>query len=246
MRVDKEARQPGRKMLPVYQDIEQMLGHVKASHPVSCKEGCDHCCHQLILITMPEALALAEEVFKHPQKIPEIMRRCEETLRHYDTLDAGKFYEKQVPCVFLEDHRCSVYGVRPVTCRTHIVGTPPENCASGATDPIVGKYDLKAVTVAALEEANRAWQQRRICPPLLAPMPVAVAWAMRLLAEGESAFKKAIEAEDLGILDIKQWTADIIRVFVMQGQQEQQQEQVNDGISPSSTHEVGAGQSVEG
>jgi Fe-S-cluster containining protein len=236
MRVDKEARQPGRKLLPIYGQIDEFTDQMRRQVNVTCEVGCSHCCKQLIYITMPEAILLAEAVLANPAGVSEFVSRCYETLKHYDTMNAAAFYEKQTPCVFLQDDRCSAYEQRPVACRTHFVGTPKENCALGAADPIVGRYDLNIVMVDAWNEGNRGWKQRGM-KPLLAPLPIAVMWAMRLLTEGEIAFKKAIDAPDLGILDIQRWTLDIMRTMAAA---RSQNESAN-GNTPASVDEVGAG-----
>ncbi|WP_420042290.1 YkgJ family cysteine cluster protein [Bacillus cereus] len=40
----------------------------------------------------------------------------------------GEYSKNQVNCPFLIDNSCSIYAVRPVTCRTYFAYGNPERC----------------------------------------------------------------------------------------------------------------------
>lgn len=74
---------------------------------VACRPGCSYCCHQAVAITQAEAELISD--FTGQPYVPS------------DGIDVDTLRGQHTgtPCPFLKDHRCSIYPVRPVACRTH-------------------------------------------------------------------------------------------------------------------------------
>lgn len=77
----------------------------EAVEPVSaCKSGCSHCCHIPVALTRIEAerisSATGHKMVSNPSRLP---------------VEAS--YKN--PCVFLHEHKCSIYEHRPIACRTY-------------------------------------------------------------------------------------------------------------------------------
>jgi Fe-S-cluster containining protein len=86
---------------------------------VACKAGCDHCCHQSVGVTVPEALVIFDHL-KRSRSSPELQRIAAHiSERHRETLglSSSERYSPDHPCPFLEAGRCSIYEVRPLACR---------------------------------------------------------------------------------------------------------------------------------
>jgi Fe-S-cluster containining protein len=87
--------------------------------PSACREGCDWCCHLTVGTSVPEVArivgrlrqTLAAEEF---HALRERVRRLDERRRE---LKAAGHAEPGLPCALLLDRRCSVFPVRPLTCR---------------------------------------------------------------------------------------------------------------------------------
>jgi len=130
-----------------------------AGQPISCKQGCNHCCYHVVPISLVEAEALAEWIRTLPaDQQQELARRFRETLgklaaaglmesvAHEDwlspTQDATKraldYLYQRIPCPFLEDGACSIYPIRPFACREYLVVSAPEHCFDPATRQIKG------------------------------------------------------------------------------------------------------------
>jgi Fe-S-cluster containining protein len=78
---------------------------------VPCKDGCDHCCHMATNISIVEAQEIAEATGRAMVVPPDT-----------DTIggiEADRVRYNGVPCVFLVEHRCSIYAHRPHACRVH-------------------------------------------------------------------------------------------------------------------------------
>ncbi len=82
-----------------------------------CKAGCAWCCHRTVLATIPEALtinAFVEEHFSEEQK-EALAARVD---KYVDAISGQQDLTKsRAACPFLVDNLCSVYEVRPLTCR---------------------------------------------------------------------------------------------------------------------------------
>lgn len=86
---------------------------------VACRAGCDHCCYQSVGVTPPEALAIFAHV-KATRSGPDFAAFSTRLLERYQAtrgLSAAERFSPEHPCVFLVEGRCSIYEVRPLSCR---------------------------------------------------------------------------------------------------------------------------------
>lgn len=204
--MDKQAKQVGRRTLALYREMEPSLQQYAAENNVTCRRGCTHCCNLEIFITFPDAVAMAETIMESPKRLAEVTKRCYDQLPHL-TEDTAAYFHKNIPCVLLDEKRdCTVYDARPMPCRHYYVTTPPENCSSEGGMKTVGVLNTQQQDVHVMLEALRTLKQRGL-PALIAPIPVALLWAFRFLAEGEDAFRKTLlEEPSIGVADIRYWT----------------------------------------
>jgi len=86
---------------------------------VACKAGCDHCCYQSVGVTALEALAIAAHLRAtlSTEELATVAAHVAETYRTTRGLTTAERFSPDHPCVFLQDGRCSVYEVRPLSCR---------------------------------------------------------------------------------------------------------------------------------
>lgn len=86
---------------------------------VACQAGCDHCCHQSVGVTLPEALA----VFDHLQRtrsgaeLAELAQRVAQLDERTRGLSSNERFSPDHPCPLLEAGKCSAYEARPLACR---------------------------------------------------------------------------------------------------------------------------------
>ena len=86
---------------------------------VACKAGCAHCCYQAVGVTAPEALAVFDYLAKtlSTAELASVAARVAEARERTRGLSAAERFSPEHPCVFLESGRCSIYEVRPLSCR---------------------------------------------------------------------------------------------------------------------------------
>lgn len=207
----KRLRRLGRKMSSVYKEMDLSVVKAMDGMKVSCKVGCASCCNLLVLASLPEAVAVAEYILSSVERrklVPELSKRF---WQQAEAIEQGglrqirvNYLKKKVPCGLLntDNNTCMAYEARPGACRYHHVVTPPENCAD--PEAAVGRVDTRGVELALLSEANKVSKQTKL-PLYVAPLPVVMLWAFKLLIEGRKAFEDALKDPNLGILSLDGW-----------------------------------------
>lgn len=108
---------------------KDVAGHAADGIPSRCGECTNPaCCNQKIFVELFEGLHVAARLERDGRFTPEFRERLQAAADAM-TGTRDEYFRRNIPCVFLEDGRCSVYEARPVACRGYFVTTPPENCA---------------------------------------------------------------------------------------------------------------------
>jgi hypothetical protein len=78
-----------------------------------CRVGCTYCCSARVEACVPQVLLIARAVKRLPTEAQEAVA---ERLRRYaqEVEEAGA---APVPCAFLVERQCSIYPMRPASCR---------------------------------------------------------------------------------------------------------------------------------
>ncbi len=103
---------------------------------VACKAGCDHCCYQSVGVTAPEALAIfdyLERSLSEPE-FAEVAAHLSEAHERTRGLSPAERFSPEHPCPFLRDGCCSIYEVRPLSCRG-MNSLDADECAQRLRDP---------------------------------------------------------------------------------------------------------------
>lgn len=92
----------------------------KANDPapaaVACKEGCAYCCHLSVTATAPEIFAIAARL--RAERTPDAVQGLIEAAGRTANLDRAARVAGRLPCMLLEEGRCTVYASRPISCRS--------------------------------------------------------------------------------------------------------------------------------
>lgn len=91
----------------------------RAEGAVACRSGCDHCCHQSVGVTPPEALRILAflQESRSSEQLAELRTELSERRKATQALTANERFSPDHPCPFLGDGKCSIYAVRPLSCR---------------------------------------------------------------------------------------------------------------------------------
>ncbi|WP_437308203.1 YkgJ family cysteine cluster protein [Sorangium sp. So ce388] len=103
---------------------------------VACRAGCDHCCYQAVGVTPPEALAIADHLRTTlpDAELARVAQRVSEGHERTRDLPSAERFSPDHPCPFLESGRCSIYEVRPLSCRG-MNSLDAGECATRLRDP---------------------------------------------------------------------------------------------------------------
>ncbi len=142
-------------VLSLYQIFQQLvIAH--SSMNVSCKQGCSYCCYHWVEdVNSFEAEIIADYIKRNmPEKVNSIIEICKDDTAELERLlnvvsakiseskddEADQidefellltvFYQMKRPCPLLDDNNsCSVYPVRPLTCRVYMSFADPLHCS---------------------------------------------------------------------------------------------------------------------
>jgi hypothetical protein len=161
---------------------EKTIAEFTAAGDVQCRAGCSFCCYQNVDVTIPEAILVALQLGDEADLRRAAILSAADEFRELDDdtrIATGK------PCPLLVDKRCSVYNVRPITCRS-------------LTSPDAARCHAAMQSLEAGE----------------GPLPIEIYVVLRFLCGGEQGAIRGI-CRDLGlqidIVELTQTVAAIIR-----------------------------------
>jgi Fe-S-cluster containining protein len=97
----------------------QKAKQIVRSPSLACKEGCDWCCHLDVGTSVPEVIRIAD--YLRQTQSSEELQAIRDRLRKRHEMRRERLLVRRngtgLPCALLVDHRCTVYPVRPLTCR---------------------------------------------------------------------------------------------------------------------------------
>jgi hypothetical protein len=85
----------------------------------ACRKGCSYCCHLPVEVSAPEILAIGQyvrEKFSEEER-QQLARAIDAHIATTEGMDDRQRSVCRTPCPLLRDGACSVYEVRPLTCR---------------------------------------------------------------------------------------------------------------------------------
>ena len=94
----------------------------RAQVQVDCREGCSLCCRSLrVDVFAHEVFLIERHVREHftPEDISDLLGRLAQHSSQVAALTPFEHATRNTECPLLRDGRCSVYSVRPHSCRRH-------------------------------------------------------------------------------------------------------------------------------
>ncbi|MCM2264195.1 MAG: YkgJ family cysteine cluster protein [Desulfuromonadales bacterium] len=131
-----------------------------------CKEGCAHCCNHIFFVSSAEIDIIAAQLLQDEMLLARFIERAaqreRQLMNHAELLNACEdpgeagslaaqnFMRLKIPCALLDNDRCQIYEIRPMTCASFVSIVPPRICAS---DP---KGSMSAAMNQLLAETRQA------------------------------------------------------------------------------------------
>jgi Fe-S-cluster containining protein len=103
---------------------------------LACKAGCDHCCYQSVGVTPPEALTIVAHLrsARTAEELQTLSLSVANRREATDGFTSAQRFSPELPCLFLIDAKCSIYEVRPLSCRG-MNSLDAEDCRRRLRDP---------------------------------------------------------------------------------------------------------------
>ncbi len=141
-----------------------------------CRVGCSYCCSVRVEASDPEALRIAQQLQTlTPSDFSQLKQRLHANAEFHQRQVAGA--SARMDCAFLHDHQCTIYAVRPATCRkAHSLSVAA--CESGADELpqnlalVVQSEVLVTGTNAAYRSLNLPASPMELSAAVLAAMAV--------------------------------------------------------------------------
>jgi len=124
-----------------YSDVDDSVKQFENT----CKKGCSYCCCQAIEILYIEKFLI--ESFIHSQLKKDQFNTIKKNINNWldyfqantpdkEVISVDDYYnnfrikigDDKIPCPFLINDLCSIYHVRPLTCRAHFINKSPLTC----------------------------------------------------------------------------------------------------------------------
>lgn len=115
------------------------------SLPIACKAGCSYCCSVQVQVLPPEVLNLFEHLkrTRTASQLTELTAQVAALDDRIHGLSPAERAQLDLPCALLVDGNCSVYEVRPLSCRSansSDAGRCQSAIGPNATSGSVGSY----------------------------------------------------------------------------------------------------------
>jgi Putative zinc- or iron-chelating domain len=85
----------------------------------ACIKGCSHCCSHKVGVTVPEVVAIVEYLRTLPGQLDVVRKKAALLAQNPLIFSDSEKPRARISCALLhDDGSCSVYGVRPLPCRS--------------------------------------------------------------------------------------------------------------------------------
>lgn len=95
---------------------------------VTCSKGCNHCCYWPAPISLLEGADIYIQLKREHRWVKTVQDKISKAADAVTGLSYSVWLHSATPCVFLENGLCSIYDVRPMSCRTALSKGDPFEC----------------------------------------------------------------------------------------------------------------------
>jgi Fe-S-cluster containining protein len=129
-----------RMVRAVHRALDKAIASTIVSMPkdttIECGPGCSHCCLTLrVAVSPPEALVIADRLAgSTEERDRERVERIAQSAQQAGEVDLPGWSLRKIPCPLLESGLCSLYSIRPISCRG-CASADVEKCVARSKDP---------------------------------------------------------------------------------------------------------------
>ncbi len=107
----------------LYEDLNVLSEHIEQTteYKIACGKGCGYCCNTRVEIIEPEAIFIYDYIKNNlnEEQLNSIFNKIQDIVNITSQIDKNQHVNLQLPCIFLNNNECSIYEIRPFTCREY-------------------------------------------------------------------------------------------------------------------------------
>lgn len=184
----------------LYRDVDRAIARYAGQEKIPCCVGCDHCCYQHVTACLAESILVVDSIRKDAElkkyfrsKIDDL--KMQVSVLRDPNMSTRVWFNKQIPCIFLQDHKCLVYQDRPLVCRTHlVVEDTADGCAFQKEPPKIAIL-AKCEFIHAMIELGTEMREGFSIPLLYGPFQLSLLEAWEILENNKVPEKLPVESE---------------------------------------------------
>ena len=150
-------------VLRAFENSQQRHDQRIASAPdigtLACRSGCTWCCHYSVDVRAVEVFAILEFVKRTftAEEQARLLAQIRANSVELNGLDEFERMRRNVKCPFLQEGRCSIYSVRPQTCRNYHA-TDAAGCQQSYEEPDISR-SIPSMHRWCIKQAARTWMR---------------------------------------------------------------------------------------
>lgn len=107
-----------KEVLSYFNELTAIQDELTRNTTLACGEGCSFCCALHITLKPYELLFLTDHIASQPDEVQKHLQTViDENCRRITDASDEKLLSINFTCPFLKDNSCSIYEVRPTSCR---------------------------------------------------------------------------------------------------------------------------------
>lgn len=124
LRADLSEKRVSKMLVDMHKQVDAAIAAFFRESRVKspCRPGCSFCCYIQVEAMVPEVILILRSILAKPHKVREaILSSAREAAAVVRTMSIEDRCEAKIPCPMLQDGQCSIYAVRPLSCRRFFV-----------------------------------------------------------------------------------------------------------------------------
>lgn len=124
LRADMSEKRMSKMFVDMYAQVDEAIAMFfrDANVKPPCRPGCAFCCYIQVEAMVPEVILILRRIWSKPRKVRDaILAAAREAAPVVHTMSVADRCEAKIPCPLLWEGQCSIYAVRPLSCRRFYV-----------------------------------------------------------------------------------------------------------------------------
>jgi Fe-S-cluster containining protein len=103
----------------IAREVAEVYDRAKIADKVGCRQGCGYCCHQIVTISIFEAVRLGKAIISIPRHALDRVKKqaAINSQINESIVTDNERWSYQLPCPLLVNNSCIIHSKRPIPCQ---------------------------------------------------------------------------------------------------------------------------------